>query len=206
MLCGRCVAACNHIQVHGAIPDPYGPRKDRDPVAGWFPIQDADRCVVCGQCVEACPVGALTERKAKGKGRTWETKKVRTTCPYCGVGCQQWVHVKDGHVVKVTAVAGAEPNQGRLCVKGRFAYDFLESPDRLTTPLIKDENGGFREASWDEALDLVAERLTDIVAQHGPDAVAGVSCARALNEDSYNMQKLFRGVIRTNNLDHCART
>ena len=99
----------------------------------------------------------------------------------------------------------AQPNQGRLCVKGRFGYDFIHSEERLTTPLIR-KNGDFVEASWDEALDLVASRFKGIIEEHGPDAVAGVSCARALNEDSYSMQKLFRAVFKTNSIDHCART
>jgi formate dehydrogenase major subunit len=116
-----------------------------------------------------------------------------------------WLHVKDGRIAKVTAVEDAMPNQGRLCVKGRFAYDFIYSEDRLKTPLIK-ENGKFREASWDEALDLVAGKFKEIIVKHGPDAIAGVSCARSINEDSYQMQKLFRAVIGTNNIDHCART
>jgi formate dehydrogenase major subunit len=105
----------------------------------------------------------------------------------------------------VTAVEDAAPNRGRLCVKGRFGYDFIYSEERLKTPLIR-ENGNFREASWDEALDLVATRFKEIIAKHGPDAIAGVSCARSINEDSYQMQKLFRAVIGTNNIDHCART
>jgi NADP-reducing hydrogenase subunit HndD len=114
------------------------------------------------------------------------------------------LHVKDGKIVKVTGVEDAEPNQGRLCVKGRFGYDFIYSEERLKTPLIK-ENGEFRKASWDEALDLVANKFKQI-REIRPDALAGVSCARSINEDSYNMQKLFRAVIGTNNIDHCART
>lgn len=113
--------------------------------------------------------------------------------------------MKDDQIVRVTGVDGAQPNQGHLCVKGRYGYDFIYSNERLTTPLIK-ENGVFREASWDEALDLVAGKFKQIIQESGPDALAGVSCARSLNEDSYNMQKLFRGVIGTNNIDHCART
>ncbi len=116
-----------------------------------------------------------------------------------------WLHVKNGRITKVTAVEGAAPNDGRLCVKGRFGYDFIYSEERLTTPLIR-ENGGFREASWDEALNLVASRFREIMATHGPDALAGVSSSRSINEDSYNMQKLFRAVIGTNNIDNCART
>jgi formate dehydrogenase major subunit len=101
---------------------------------------------------------------------------------------------------------GAQPNQGRLCVKGRFGTDFVYSPERLTTPLIREKEGGLREASWDEALDLVAGRLKAIIAESGPDAIAGVSSSRSINEDSYNMQKFFRGVLGTNNIDNCART
>jgi formate dehydrogenase major subunit len=162
-------------------------------------------CVFCGQCVEVCPVGALFEKKSMDRGLVHEMKKVRTTCPYCGVGCQMWLHVKNGRIAKVTAVHGGAPNKGRLCVKGRFGYDFIYSEDRLKTPLIK-ENGDFRPAPWDEALDLVAARFSEIIEKHGPEAIAGVSCARSLNEDSYQMQKLFRAVIGTNNIDHCART
>ena len=98
-----------------------------------------------------------------------------------------------------------KPNQGRLCVKGRFGYDFIYSEDRIKTPLIR-ENGELRKATWDEALDLVAAKFIQIIKEDGPDALAGVSCARSINEDSYQMQKLFRAVFKTNNIDHCART
>lgn len=205
ILCGRCVQACNEVVVNRAIS--YGYRgADSKIVAGTdVPYFESD-CVFCGQCVEVCPVGALVEKKSRHMGRPWDLKKVRTTCPYCGVGCQLWLHVnKDGKIAKITAVEDGAPNKGRLCVKGRFAYDFIYSEDRLTTPLIK-ENGEFREASWDEALDLVANKFNELKEKYGPDTIAGVSCARSINEDSYQMQKLFRSVIGTNNIDHCART
>ena len=206
IMCGRCVRACNEKQVNRAISIGYRGAENKIVTRADFAYSESD-CVFCGECIQACPVGALLELKAMGKARSWETGKVRTTCPYCGVGCQLWLHVKGGKIVKVTGVEGAAPNQGRLCVKGRFGYDFIYSPERLTMPLIKDRKGGeFREASWDEALDLVAAKLKETIAKHGPDSIAGVSCARSINEDSYQMQKLFRAVIGTNNIDHCART
>ena len=201
--CGRCALACNQVQVNLAIDPPA--QMTEEEIQNWHPLVDYEKCTHCGECIQACPVGALFEKKAYGKSNGHEADKIRTTCPYCGVGCQVWLHVKDGEIVKVTGVEEGLPNLGRLCVKGRFGYDFIHSSERLTTPLIK-EDGEFRKASWDEALDLVARRFTEIKAEHGPDALAGVSCARSTNEDSYNMQKLFRAVIGTNNIDHCART
>jgi len=201
--CGRCALACNQVQVNLAIETTA--RLTAQDLENWHPLVDYEKCTHCGECIQACPVGALFEKKAYGKANGHEAEKVRTTCPYCGVGCQLWLHVRDGKIIKVTGVEDGRPNLGRLCVKGRFGYDFIHSTERLTTPLIK-ENGEFREASWDEALDLVARRLTEIKEAHGPDALAGVSCARSTNEDSYQMQKLFRAVIGTNNIDHCART
>jgi len=203
ILCGRCVQACNELQVNRAIGYGYRGAKAKIVTTGDRPYHESD-CVFCGQCVEACPVGALTEKKAVGKARAWETRKVRTTCPYCGVGCQMWLHVKDGRVVKVTNDDGAA-NNGRLCVKGRFGYDFIHSPERLTTPLIKGEDGNFHEASWDEALDTVIKRFQAIKKEHGANALAGLTSARATNEENYLFQKLFRVGLGTNNIDHCAR-
>ena len=204
ILCRKCVTACNELVVNEVLGLGFRGGKTTIVCDNGKPMGGSS-CVQCGECVQVCPVGALTERKAVGRGRTWELTKVRTTCPYCGVGCQLDLHVKGEEIVKVTGVPDGAPNMGRLCVKGRFGYDFIYSHERLTTPLIK-ENGAFREASWDEALDLVASRFKEIIQEHGPDAVAGISCARSINEDSYNMQKLFRSVFKTNNIDHCARS
>ena len=204
ILCQRCVRVCDEIQGIAAIANTNRGFDTKIATAFDGALQDSN-CVFCGQCLQVCPVGALVPKKALGKGRPWEIEKVRTTCPYCGVGCQLNLHTKGEQIVSVTAVEDGSPNKGRLCVKGRFGYDFIYSEDRLTTPLIK-ENGAFREATWDEALDLVATKFKQIISESGPDAIAGVSCARSINEDSYQMQKLFRAVIGTNNIDHCART
>lgn len=202
--CGRCVAACNDVVVNEIVDFGYRGHKTSI-VFNDKKAMGESSCVQCGECVQLCPVGALTEKKSIGKARAWEVNTVRTTCPYCGVGCQLNLHVKGEQIVRVAGVEDGSPNKGRLCVKGRFGYDFIYSQDRLTTPLIK-ENGVFREASWDEALGLVASKFRQIIAESGPDAIGGVSCARSINEDSYQMQKLFRAVIGTNNIDHCART
>jgi predicted molibdopterin-dependent oxidoreductase YjgC len=129
---------------------------------------------------------------------------VRTTCSYCGVGCQLYLHVKDNQVVKVTGVEDVAPNYGSLCVKGRFGYDFINSSDRLTSPLIK-ENGKFRESTWEEALDLVANKFGDIKAANGSGSLAVLTSARITNEENYIAQKFARAVLKTNSVDHCAR-
>ena len=202
--CGRCASACNAIQVNEAIPVQFGRRGEKD---HWWPLVDYDRCTHCGECLQACPTGALTAKKAYGLSTKDDTiEKIRTTCPYCGVGCQQELLVKEGRIIEVRGVEGAEPNRGRLCVKGRFGYEFIYSQDRLTDPLIRQPDGTFAKATWDEALGLIAEKFGAILATSGPQAVAGLSCSRSINEDSYQMQKLFRTVFRSNNIDNCART
>jgi predicted molibdopterin-dependent oxidoreductase YjgC len=135
-----------------------------------------------------------------------EYKNVLTTCVYCGCGCGLYLEVLDGRLVGTMPAKGHPINDGRLCVKGWNAHDFVYHPDRLTTPLVRDHKGeALREASWDEALELVAQRLNQIKASSGPDAVGFLASAKCTNEENYLLQKLARGIIGTNNIDHCAR-
>ncbi|MGD8984260.1 MAG: molybdopterin-dependent oxidoreductase [Desulfobacteraceae bacterium] len=196
--CGRCVDACNVIQVNNAITHGYRGVMAKIVAMGDGTLERSE-CVFCGQCIQACPVAALMEKRSLYKIRPWEARHVRTTCHYCGVGCQMDLHIKDNKIMKVTGVEDALPNLGRLCVKGRFGYDFLQSPERLTKPLIR-ENGKLRDASWEEALDLVAAKIMAIKENEGPEAIAGIASAKSTNESLYLMQKLFRAAIGSNQL------
>ena len=203
ILCGRCVQACNEVQVNNAISFGYRGAKTKIIAAGDRPSKDSD-CVFCGECVQVCPVGALVEKDVRYHVRPWETQQVRTTCSYCGVGCQMHLHVRDNRVVKVSGVEGEAPNNGSLCVKGRFGFDFIGSDQRLTDPLIK-ENGTFRKATWEEAIDLVAGKFKEIRDTHGGDSMGVFTSARITNEENYIAHKFTRAVLKTNNIDHCAR-
>lgn len=203
--CGRCVKACREVQVNNAIEIRQTPDGAIDKIItrGDLPLADSD-CVFCGECVQVCPVGALVYKNARFSARPWETRKVKTTCSYCGVGCQLELHVKGNTVVKVTGAENTAPNYGSLCVKGRFGYDFIASEERLTMPLIK-ENGTFREAGWEEAIQYVARRLSEIKKQSGPDSIGVLTSARITNEENYLAHKFARATLKTNNIDHCAR-
>jgi predicted molibdopterin-dependent oxidoreductase YjgC len=205
ILCGRCVRVCR--EVVGQDVYAFGERGIETEIIVHLNhhYQHADTdCVSCGDCVDACPVGAITAKPAVRQGRAWQLERVQTTCSYCGTGCQLVLHVRDGRIVSVSgADDDRSDNRGSLCVKGRFGHDFVTSPERLTTPLVRDA-GELRPATWDEAYRRVAERLGSIVAAHGPDAVAGISSAKTTNEENYLFQRLFRE-LGTNNLDHCAR-
>jgi len=203
ILCERCVTACNEVQFAEAINLAH--RGFDTKVSAPFDRSLLDStCISCGQCVAVCPTGALTEKTRRFQGREWELKKVLTTCPFCGVGCNIELNIKNNRIVRVTSPPNSPVNQGRLCVKGKFGFEYVHSPERLTKPLIrvgKKGEGKFREASWEEALDLVASNL----ANYTENETAVISSAKCTNEDNYVIQKLARAVLGTNNVDHCAR-
>ena len=203
ILCGRCVQACNEIQVNRAIS--MGLRgSDAKVITGTDTTLADSNCVFCGECIQVCPVGALVEKDVIKIKDHWINDKIRTTCSYCGVGCQLYLHVKDDKVIRITGVEDAAPNYGSLCVKGRYGFNFINSPERLTMPLIK-KDGEFVESSWDEALDLVATKFSEIKEKHGSDSLGVFTSARMTNEENYIAHKFTRAVLKTNNIDHCAR-
>jgi formate dehydrogenase major subunit len=242
VLCGRCVEACQNVEVNETLSinweDPH-PRVLWD---GGKPIGESS-CVSCGHCVTVCPCNALMEKSMLGEAgymsglpkpalngmidiikgiepdmgyrsilkvseaesamRESRTRKTKTVCTYCGVGCSFDVWTRDRHILKIEPEEG--PTNGiSTCVKGKFGWDFVNSSDRLTSPLIR-EGDKFRKASWEEALTLVAQQFTEIKAKNGPDALAFISSSKCTNEESYLMQKLARAVIGTNNMDNCSR-
>ena len=170
-------------------------------------------CTFCGQCIQTCPTGALGDKKALRHAESGlqipatepDIEKTRTICPYCGVGCSIDVLTKNEKIVGIHPAMDGPANQGALCVKGQFAYDFVQHPDRLKTPLIRGEDGELHEASWDDALDKAAAGFRKVNAQHGRHSIYGVASGRAPSEAAYLMQKFIRVGFGTNYIDNCSR-
>ncbi|HEY5254476.1 MAG TPA: formate dehydrogenase subunit alpha, partial [Acidobacteriaceae bacterium] len=242
ILCGRCVEACQNVQVNETLSINWESEHPRVLWDGGEQIAGSS-CVSCGHCVTVCPCNALMEKSMLGhagyftalpkdalnkmidlvKGiepeigyppimrvsqieasmREVRVKRSKTVCTYCGVGCSFDIWTKDRHILKVEPSEGAANNIS-TCVKGKFGWDFVNSPERLKVPLIR-EGDGFREASWKEAMGLVVSRLQEIKAAHGPDAIGLVASSKCSNEEAYLMQKLARAVVGTNNIDNCSR-
>lgn len=243
ILCGRCVEACQNVEVNETLSIDYAAEHPRVLWDGGKTIDDSS-CVKCGHCVTVCPCNALMENTMYGEAgqfsgladdikrplidavKAWEQtmgarpimalseidhamreaeiRRTKTVCTYCGVGCAFEMWTRGRHILKVQPVEQAPANGISTCVKGKFGWDFVNHPDRLTHPLIR-ENGAFREASWDEALDLVARRLGEIRDTHGADAIGFIGSSKASNEDCYLTQKFARAVIGTNNVDNSSR-
>jgi formate dehydrogenase major subunit len=242
LLCGRCVEACQNVEVNETLSINWEDEHPRVLWDGGSSIGESS-CVSCGHCVTVCPCNALMEKSMLGhagfltalpksalKGminvvkeiepemgygsilkvseaesamRQSRVRRTKTVCTYCGVGCSFDVWTKDRHILKIAPEHG--PTNGiSTCIKGKFGWDFVNSSDRLTKPLIR-EGDKFREASWDEALELITRRLSEIKAAHGPDAIGLISSSKCTNEESYLMQKLARAVVGTNNIDNCSR-
>jgi formate dehydrogenase major subunit len=242
ILCGRCVEACQNLQVNETLSINWEDAHPRVLWDGGSPIGESS-CVSCGHCVTVCPCNALMEKSMLGEAgyftalpnealtgmidivkgvepeigygaimrvseveaamRETEIERTKTVCTYCGVGCSFEIWTKGRHILKVEPAHGPA-NGVSTCIKGKFGWDYVNSPDRLTRPLIR-EGERFREATWDEALNLVARRFSEIKAAHGADALAFISSSKCTNEESYLMQKLSRAVIGTNNMDNCSR-
>jgi predicted molibdopterin-dependent oxidoreductase YjgC len=200
VMCGRCVKVCDEIQGVEAID--FGYRGFKSKICTQY--EDDLDCEFCGQCISVCPTGALTAKQWARRGRYEGVHEVDTTCPYCGTGCTLTAQVKGNEIVRVYSKPWT-PNEGWLCVKGRFGYKFVNSPDRLTRPLIRRASGEFEETTWTAALEYTAAWLKQIREKHGPDAIGGLSSARCTNEENYLFQKFMRAAIGTNNVDHCAR-
>lgn len=242
LLCGRCVEACQNVQVNETLSIDWEAPHPRVLWDGGSSIAGSS-CVSCGHCVTVCPCNALMEKSMLGRAgfltglpkktlrgmidlvkkiepeagygpilkisevesamRESQIRRTKTVCTYCGVGCSFDVWTKDRHILKIAPEQG--PANGiSTCIKGKFGWDFINSADRLTTPLIRDGKR-FRQASWDEALQLIARRLLEIKAASGPDAIGLISSSKCTNEESYLMQKLARAVVGTNNIDNCSR-
>ena len=199
--CGRCVRACDEIQGSFVLTMSGRGFESRITTDNNMLFGDSS-CVSCGACAHTCPTDAISDI-FKSKSADVD-KKVRTTCSYCGVGCNLEASIKDNKVVSIDTPKETKVNAGHTCVKGRYAFGFYDHPDRLRTPLIK-RNGKFEKASWDEAYEFIKNELNRIIKDHGPDAIAGISSARCTNEENYLFQKMIRAVVGTNSVDCCAR-
>ena len=200
--CWRCVRACEEVQGQ-FVWRITGRGADSRIVPDSGTTFGASSCVSCGACVDTCPTGALEDKDVLGAAAatTW----TRTTCGYCGVGCELQVGACDGQIVAVVPAADAPANRGHVCVKGRYGHGFVTAADRVTRPMVRDQRGAWREVSWDEAIGAAAGQLRDTIERYGPDAVGVLGSARATNEENYLIQKLARAVLGTNNVDSCAR-
>ncbi len=200
MLCGKCVRACDEVRNVGAL---GFFQRGFSTVIG-YPYNKLVNCEYCGQCLSVCPVGALISKLSAFEARPWEVDQVRSVCAYCSCGCSVILEHKRDKLIKISSREGIGANDGLLCLKGRFGYDFVSADNRLTTPLVKTDKG-FMPVGWAEALEFVAKRFNQIKREQGAAAIAGIAGSRCTNEENYLFQKFMRACIGTNNVDNYAR-
>ena len=207
--CALCTRYCDEVEAVSAITLAFKGAKTTISTADERPLTDTT-CELCGGCIDVCPTGAMTEKAALAWGKPErDLEKVRSTCNFCGVGCQVDLNVdrSANQVIKVTSPPpGTTVNDGNLCVKGRFANDFIQHPDRLQQPLVRNDSGDLVPATWEEALERVGQGLIGVADSHGSDALAFISSSRCTGEENYLMQKLARAGLRTHNVHQCAAT
>ena len=224
ILCRRCVRACREINGVEAISVFYRGFSAYIGFGADSHMVDST-CEFCGSCVEVCPTAALWPKISIGQGRPWQVERVQTTCPYCGVGCQIMLEIKDNKIIKVDSAWDGPSNKGWTCVKGRFGWDFVHHEDRLTKPKVRryllngeekpkpkdrdpvvpDGPWEWVETEWDTALDITSQKFSQARDNYGPNSVGILTSAKCLNEENYLMNKFARQAIGTNSIDHCAR-
>jgi len=208
ILCNRCVRYTQEVMQCSAL-SLEGRGGEARIVPTWGRSWLDTECELCGGCLSVCPTGAIYEQFLEGSGvEERGLEKTKTTCTFCGVGCQVDLNVdpESKRIVKVTSDPSYLPNEGNLCVKGRFAFNFVHHPDRLTEPLVRGEDGELRPASWEHALQVAADGLKEVISQHGPQAVGFLASARLTNEENFLIQKLARSVVGTNSVHSCEAT
>ncbi|HOV14525.1 MAG TPA: formate dehydrogenase subunit alpha, partial [Spirochaetota bacterium] len=203
ILCGRCARACDEWVSANAIT--FVDKGNKLMLGTLYNkgLEDNKECIFCGNCINVCPVGALGEKKAIRAGRLPEVQKIKTICPYCGVGCGLIVYKKNNKIIKVRGDLDSQVSHGRVCIKGKFGLDFVNSKERLTKPLIKNQDGEFEEVELIDALLLIKQKIDETKTKGGH--FAGLASARCTNEDNYVFQKFFRTILNSDNVDHCAR-
>ncbi len=208
ILCARCVRYTQEVMQCSALSlEGRGPHARVVPTHG-FSWLDTE-CELCGGCLSSCPTGAIYEKFEEGTERPERgLEKVKTTCTYCGVGCQIDLNVdpETKRIVKVTSDPTYLPNEGNLCVKGRFAFNFVHHPDRLTEPLVRGEDGELHPTTWEHALQAAADGLNAVKAEHGPQSIGFLASARLTMEENFLIQKLARSVVETNSVHSCEAT
>jgi len=201
ILCGKCIRADQELVVEGAIDYIGRGFLSKPATLNDLPLEKSE-CTFCGTCVALCPTGALMEKERTYGGTTKTT--IDTVCPFCGCGCSICLEVKDNHLVRARPATGSPVNHGTLCARGCYGYDFVHSPERLTSPLVRID-GNLQVVSWEQALDRVAAEFKRIKEEHGPDSLAILGSSKCTNEENYLLQRLARGVFGTNNIDNGSR-